>query len=80
VRKPLGVLDKHAAAGAVAVSGGGALVTEWQAGAVQRVTFDGGVSAYLTGLKNPLPIAVAPDGAVLVGDWATGAIYRIAQR
>jgi len=35
---------------------------------------------FLTGLQNPLPVAVAPDGAVLVGDWTSGRIYRIARR
>jgi glucose/arabinose dehydrogenase len=75
--KPLAVLDKHAAAGAVAVSGGAALVTEWQLGKVLRVTLSGVVTPFLTGLKNPLPLAVAPDGSVLVGDWGTGIIYRV---
>ena len=32
----------------------------------------------VTGLTNPVPIAVSPDGAVLVGDWGTGTVYRIA--
>jgi hypothetical protein len=44
---------------------------------VQRVGLAGLVTPYLSGLKNPLPIAVSPDGAVLVGDWGTGTIYRI---
>jgi glucose/arabinose dehydrogenase len=77
VPTPLGVLDKHAAAGAVAVRREAALVTEWQLGRVQRVGLAGLVTPYLSGLKNPLPIAVSPDGAVLVGDWGTGTIYRI---
>ena len=32
----------------------------------------------LTGLTNPMPVAVTPDGAVLIGDWGTGTVYRIA--
>ena len=32
----------------------------------------------LTGLTNPVPVAVTPDGAVLVGDWGTGSVYRVA--
>ena len=76
--KPLAVLDKHAAAGAVAVSGGAALVSEWQLGKVLRISRDGTVSTYLTALKNPLPLLTAADGSVLVGDWGTGTVYRIA--
>jgi hypothetical protein len=30
-------------------------------------------------VRNPLALAIARDGAVLVGDWATGRIYRIAK-
>jgi hypothetical protein len=45
---------------------------------VQRVTLGtGAVTPYLGGLKAPLPVAGAPDGGVLVGDWRTGRIYRI---
>jgi len=43
------------------------------------VALDGGtVTPYLTGLKSPLPIVAAADGAILVGDWGTGRVYRIA--
>jgi glucose/arabinose dehydrogenase len=92
VREPTAVLDKHAAAGGVAIVTGqlgdtigtSAIVAEWQAGTVQRValtksgsTYEGTVSTFLTGLKNPLPLATAPDGAVLVGDWTTGIVYRV---
>jgi len=79
VPKPVGVLDPHAAAGGVAFLGGSALVAEWQLGVVKRVTLTGAVSTFLTGLKNPLPLIVARDGALLVGDWSTGTIYRIAR-
>jgi glucose/arabinose dehydrogenase len=93
VPEPTAVLDKHAAAGGVAIVTGqlgktigtSAIVAEWQAGIVQRValtrsgsTYEGSVSTLLTGLKNPLPVATAPDGALLVGDWTTGIVYRIA--
>ena len=50
----------------------------------QRVTLDkrgsryaGAVTPFLTGLKNPVPLAVGADGAVLVGDWTAGAIYQV---
>ena len=33
----------------------------------------------LAGFANPLPLAVAPDGALLVGDWKRGIVYRIAR-
>jgi hypothetical protein len=33
----------------------------------------------LAGFANPLPVEVAPDGALLVGDWKRGVVYRIAR-
>jgi glucose/arabinose dehydrogenase len=95
VPDPIAVLDKHAAAGGVAVVTGqlgaavgtAALVAEWQSGRVMRVPLtktgstDGSVAApFLTGARNPLAVVRARDGAVLVGDWKTGRIYRIAKR
>lgn len=84
VPKPAAVLDKHAAAGGVAIWDDSAIVSEWQAGKVQRVSFTrsgsadrGSVTPFLTGLKNPLPV-VASGSAVLVGDWSSGRVYRIA--
>jgi hypothetical protein len=89
------VLDKHAAAGAVAVVpeqlrpvvGTAALVTEWQAARVLQVpltrsgsTYRGTATPFLTGVRNPLALATTRDGAILVGDWGTGRIYRIARR
>ena len=32
---------------------------------------------FLTGLKQPVPVALAPGGAVVVGDWGTGTVYLI---
>lgn len=78
VPSPLGVLHPHAAAGGLAVRGGDVLVAEWAFGTVMRVPVGGGeTTPYLTGLTHPLPVAVAPDGALLVGDWETGIVYRI---
>jgi hypothetical protein len=34
----------------------------------------------LTGIRNPLALATAPDGALFVGGWGTGRIYRVAAR
>ena len=95
VPSPIAVLDKHAAAGAVAVVpeqlrpvvGTAALVTEWQAARVLQVpltrsgsTYRGTATPFLTGVRNPLALATTRDGAILVGDWGTGRIYRIARR
>jgi glucose/arabinose dehydrogenase len=79
--KPIAALDKHAAAGGVAVTGGTALVAEWQGGRVLRVPLAGSTTAepFLTGIRNPLALATTSDGAILVGDWGTGRIYRIAR-
>jgi len=93
VRAPIAVLDPHAAAGGVTVLttqlGGrfsrSALVAEWQTGRVLRVAlrraaagYRGTVSGFLTGITSPLPVVTAPDGSVLVGDWRSGVVYRIA--
>ena len=90
---PLAVLDPHAAVSGVAIVTDGlgpslsssALVAEWATGVVLRValthegsTYTGVVEPFLTGLTKPVPVVTAPDGAVLVGDWGTGTIYRIA--
>ncbi len=87
------MLDTHAAVSDVAIVTGGlgstvgdsALVAEWAKGVVLRVPLASGSSTtsatpepFLTGLTQPVAIASAPDGAVFVGDWGTGTIYRIA--
>src|SRR4051794_6411662 len=78
VPSPLGVLDPHAAAGGVAVYGSDVLVAEWVFGKVMRVPAGGGASTtFLSALSHALPLAVAPDGSLLVGDWGTGVVYRI---
>jgi glucose/arabinose dehydrogenase len=92
VPRPLAVLDRHAAVGGVVITTGGlgarvgtaALVAEWQSAKVQRVlltkrgsTYTGAVTPFLTGMRNPLALALAPDHSLLVGDWGTGTIYRI---
>jgi glucose/arabinose dehydrogenase len=95
VPAPLAVLDKHAAAGGVAIVSGqlgagvghAALVTEWEHGSVLSVPLSRSGADYtaaraaplLTGFAHPLPLSVTHDGALLVGDWARGTIYRIAR-
>jgi len=94
VPQPIAVLDKHAAvgdleilAGQLGLSGTSAIVPEWQSARVQRVLlsrsgsgYTGSVTPFLTGIHNPLALTLAPDRSLLVGDWATGTIYRVAAR
>jgi glucose/arabinose dehydrogenase len=92
VPSPVAVLDAHAALSGVAIVTGqlgeasatSAIVAEWSLGKVQRVTltrngstYTGVVTPFLTGVENPVAVAVRPDGALFVGDWSTGTIYRI---
>jgi glucose/arabinose dehydrogenase len=93
VPRPTAVLDKHAAVSGVTVITGqlgktvgtSALVAEWATGKVQRVAlkksgtrYSGSVTPFLTGVAHPVPVLLGPDGAVLVGDWGTGTVYRLA--
>jgi glucose/arabinose dehydrogenase len=90
--EPTAVLDEHAAASGVAITTGelgeavgtAALVAEWAEGKVLGVALDregstyvGTTAPFLTGLEHPVPVLLAPDGALLVGDWGTGTVYRI---
>jgi glucose/arabinose dehydrogenase len=88
----LAALDKHAAVSGFAIATGqlgskvgtAALVAEWSTGVVMRVPLSAdGTRAtakptrFLTGIGKP--VAVVLDGnALLVGDWTSGTIYRIA--
>jgi glucose/arabinose dehydrogenase len=92
VPQPIAVLDKHAAVGDLEILTGqlglpgiSAIVPEWQSGRVQRVLlsrsesgYAGSVTPFLTGIQNPLAITLAPDRSLLLGNWATGTIYRVA--
>jgi glucose/arabinose dehydrogenase len=86
-------LDAHAAVSDLAIvtgqlgSGVGtsAVVAEWALGKVQRValtksgdTYTSTVTPLLSGIKNPVAVMLTNDRALLVGDWTTGTIYRIA--
>lgn len=64
--------------------GTAAIVPEWNVAKVQRVALTRSGSNYratvkplLTGIAKPLATAFAADRSLLVGDWATGTIYRI---
>jgi glucose/arabinose dehydrogenase len=92
--QPIAVLDKHAAVGDLEIltgqlglSGTSAIVPEWQSAKVQRVLlsragagYTGSVTPFLTGIRNPLALTLTPDSSLLIGDWATGTIYRVAAR
>ncbi len=95
VPKPVAVLDKHAAVSGVAVVTGqlgvgvgtSALVAEWTTGKVQQVALARSgtssmapVTPFLTGPKNPVPVAPDPAGGILVGDWTRGTVYRITSK
>jgi glucose/arabinose dehydrogenase len=90
---PIAELDKHAAVSGVAIVTGqlgtsvgtSAVVAEWTTGKIQQValikagsTYTGSVRPFLTGLQNPEPVSVGPDGALFAGDWQSGTIYRVA--
>lgn len=94
VPRPVAMLDQHAAVAGLAITTGqlgstvgtSALVAEWSFGKVQRVglrkkgsSYAGSVEPFLTGVKNPVPLLLG-GGALLVGDWGTGTVYRIARR
>jgi glucose/arabinose dehydrogenase len=91
VPDPLATLDAHAALSGVALVEdslgpdlrSSAIVAEWATGVVRAVPLDGEdhtSRVLLTGLQKPMPVELASDGAVLVGDWATGTVYRITTR
>jgi glucose/arabinose dehydrogenase len=67
--------------------GTSAIVAEWATGRVLRVeltttsdgtTAGGTVEPFLFGVSKPVGVAVAPDGSVIVGDWGSGTIYKVA--
>jgi glucose/arabinose dehydrogenase len=87
------VLDAHAAVSGVAITTGqlgpavgtAAVVAEWATGSVLQVPLADGSATrgatpkpFVTGIQKPEPVLLAPDGALLVGDWQTGTLYRIA--
>jgi glucose/arabinose dehydrogenase len=92
--QPTAALDKHAAVSGVVIVDGqlgknvgtAALVAEWATGKVERVSlarsgngYHATVSTFLTGVHNPVAVALTTRGSVLVGDWTTGTIYDIAR-
>jgi len=58
-----------------AAVGTAAIVAEWSTGKVQQVTlarsgaaYTGAVAPFLTGLQQPVPVILAPDGSLVAGD------------
>ena len=41
------------------------------------LTYRGEPSDFVTGLDRPLPLAVSPEGDLVVGDYATGVVYAV---
>ena len=84
----LAELDTHAAASGVAFDGNGdAIVAEWARGKVLRVALTRTASGYratktetwIKGIKSPVSVVASSDGAVYVGDWASGTVYRVTE-
>ena len=40
-------------------------------------SYTGDVSTFLTGIPNPVAVALSPGGTLFVGDWSTGIVYTI---
>jgi glucose/arabinose dehydrogenase len=92
VPSPVATLDAHAGVSGVAIVTGqlgatvgeAALVGEYVPGRVMKVAltksgsvWTGATSLFLAGFQSAVPVALAADGALLVGDWSTGQIMRI---
>jgi len=86
VTKPVALLEPHSSADSLAFWRGRLVVAEWGQYLSKRwgrklVRVDvrsGRVTAFADGFEHPLGLAVEPGGgALLVGDWGRGVIYRI---
>jgi glucose/arabinose dehydrogenase len=90
--RPVAVLDEHAAVSGVAIVTGqlgssvgtGAAVAEWTTGKVRLVRlttrddgYTGKTVSFLGGFANPVPVMLDTHGALFVGDWSRGKVYRI---
>ena len=85
------VLDKHAAVSGLAIvpNAGGAVayVAEWSVGKVVRVslnvvedvTYSGKAESFIIGIANPVPVIAANGGSLLIGDWASGTVFRVSR-
>jgi len=94
VTPPTAYLEPRSGAGGIAFArdGGTAFVALWgqyfgrrHGRTVVRLAFDAdglvtGQQVFARGFDHPLAVLVARDDALLVSDWGTGRIYRIARR
>lgn len=94
VTQPAAYLEPRSGAGGIAFARDGftAYVALWgqyfgkkHGRTIVRLTFDadgrvGRQQVFARGFDHPLAVLVARDGAVLVSDWGTGRIYRIARK
>jgi glucose/arabinose dehydrogenase len=88
VTKPFAYLEPHSAPGGIAYWRSALYVTEWgqylshaHGRKLVRVGLDGRVSVFATGFVHPLPVIAERTGAgLIVGDHATGVVYRILLR
>ena len=94
VTPPVAYLEPHSSADGIAFWGRDLFVAEWgeydskrHGREVVRLRFDGRgrplarvATTFATGFDHPLALAVDPRGGLLVADWSTGRIVRIAAR
>jgi glucose/arabinose dehydrogenase len=88
VTRPLAYLEPHSSANGIAFWAGRLYVAEWGQylsrrfgrKLVQVHPVTGRTHVFATGFDHPLALAVDPDDALLVADWARGTIYRISGR
>jgi glucose/arabinose dehydrogenase len=94
VTPPAAYLEPRSGAGGIAfeLDGSTAYVALWgqyfgrkHGRTVVRLTFDAegrvtGQRVFARGFDHPLAVLVARDGALLVSDWGTGRVYRIARK
>ena len=94
VTPPAAYLEPRSGAGGIAFTrdGGSAFVALWgqyfgtkHGRTVVRLTFDANgrvvtQQVFVRGFDHPLAVLVASDGALLVSDWGTGRIYRVARK
>ena len=59
-------------------------MAEWVTGKVKLVRlaatdagYEGTTGPFLSGFENPVPVLADATGALFVGDWTSGTLYRI---
>ncbi|MGE3073557.1 MAG: sorbosone dehydrogenase family protein [Dehalococcoidia bacterium] len=90
VPEPVAELDDHAAVSDLAVlrdssNEAWAYVAEWSTGKILRIHlhpdgkggYTGSPEDFVRGIQAPVAVLASSDGTLLIGDWNTGAIYRV---